>query len=118
MWTPNDDVKNKISVSTTDGLTVRNETAAEDNYMIQYFVGENVPLLKGTEYSIKITMKGTTAGYATVAMGSWVIWELLEELILQTSMLLIHCLIQVLMKEMDSFLCRVVNLKVLSALNL
>ena len=71
MWTPNDDVKNKISVSTTDGLTVRNETAAEDNYMIQYFVGENVPLLKGTEYSIKITMKGTTAGYATVAMGSW-----------------------------------------------
>lgn len=71
MWTPNDDVKNKISVSTTDGLTVKNETAAEANYMIQYFVGENVPLLKGTEYSIKITMKGTTAGYATVAMGSW-----------------------------------------------
>lgn len=70
MWAP-DDVKKNISVSTEDGLTVKNETAAEANYMIQYFVGENVPLLKGTEYSIKITMKGTTAGYATVAMGSW-----------------------------------------------
>ena len=70
MWAP-DDVKKNISVSTEDGLTVKNETAAEANYMIQYFVGENVTLLKGTEYSIKITMKGTTAGYATVAMGNW-----------------------------------------------
>lgn len=71
MWTPNADVKNKISVSTTDGLTVMNKTAAEENYMIQYFVGQNVPLSKGTEYSINITMKGSTDGHATVGMGTW-----------------------------------------------
>lgn len=32
MWAPNDDVKNKISVSTEDGLTVTNETAATNNW--------------------------------------------------------------------------------------
>lgn len=42
-----------------------------DNWKIQYFVGNNVSLNKGTDYVIKITMKGTTVGYATVAMGSW-----------------------------------------------
>ena len=70
MWAP-DNLKKNISVSTEDGLTVKNETAATNNWDIQYVVGSNVPLLKGTDYSIKITMKGSTAGYATVAMGDW-----------------------------------------------
>ena len=70
MWAP-DNVKKNISVSTEDGLTVKNETAATNNWDIQYVVGSIVPLLKGTDYSIKITMKGSTAGYATVAMGDW-----------------------------------------------
>ena len=39
--------------------------------MIQYFVGNNVSLKKGTDYSIKITMKGSTDGHATVGMGTW-----------------------------------------------
>lgn len=69
MWAP-DEVKENISVSTEDGLSVTNGTAT-DNWKIQYVIGDNVPLLKGTDYSIKITMKGSTAGYATVAMGSW-----------------------------------------------
>lgn len=69
MWAP-DEVKKNISVSTEDGLSVTNGTAT-DNWMIQYVIGDNVPLLKGTEYSIKITMKGSTGGYATIAMGSW-----------------------------------------------
>lgn len=69
MWA-SDEVKENISVSTEDGLSVTNGTAIA-NWMIQYVIGDNVPLLKGTEYSIKITMKGSTAGYATVAMGSW-----------------------------------------------
>lgn len=63
-------MKENISVSTEDGLSVTNGTATA-NWMIQYVIGDNVPLLKGTDYSIKITMKGSTAGYATVAMGSW-----------------------------------------------
>ena len=70
MWAP-DEVKKNISVSAEDGLTVKNATAAEHNWDIQYQLGNNVPLLKGTDYSIKIVMKGSVAGHATVAMGSW-----------------------------------------------
>lgn len=69
MWAP-DAVKPNISVSAEDGLSVKNETAT-GNWMIQYQLGSNVPLLKGTDYSIKIVMKGSAAGHATVAMGSW-----------------------------------------------
>lgn len=69
MWAP-DEVKKNISVSDEDGLIVNNETAT-DNWKIQYQLGNNVPLLKGTDYSIEIVMKGSVAGHATVAMGSW-----------------------------------------------
>lgn len=69
MWA-SDQVKENISVSTSDGLSVTNGTATA-NWMIQYLIGDNVPLSKGTDYSIKITMKGSADGYATVAMGSW-----------------------------------------------
>jgi len=70
MWAP-DEVKKNISVSNENGLSVKNETAAKENYMIQYWVGSNVSLKKGTDYSIKITMKGSTDGHATVGMGTW-----------------------------------------------
>lgn len=69
MWAP-DAVKPNISVSAEDGLFVKNETA-KNFWDIQYMIGSNVPLLKGTDYSIKIVMKGSAAGHATVAMGSW-----------------------------------------------
>ena len=69
LWAP-DDVKKNISVSAAEGLTVKNETKT-DNYMIQYVIGDNVPLLKGTDYSIKIVMKGSEPGHATVGMGTW-----------------------------------------------
>ena len=70
MWAP-DEVKKNIAVSKEDGLSVTNETAAKENYMIQYWVGSNFSLKKGTDYSIKITMKGSTDGHATVGMGTW-----------------------------------------------
>lgn len=69
MWAP-DDVKKNISVSEDNGLSVNNKTAT-GNWMIQYQLGNNVPLSKGTDYSIKIVMKGSEAGHATVCMGSW-----------------------------------------------
>lgn len=69
MWAP-DEVKKNISVSEENGLTVENKTAT-DNYKIQYMIGSNFSLKKGTDYSIKITMKGSTDGHATVAMGTW-----------------------------------------------
>lgn len=70
LWAP-DEVKKNISVSDENGLSVKNETAAKENYMIQYQLGNNVSLKKGTDYSIKITMKGSTDGHATVGMGTW-----------------------------------------------
>lgn len=70
MWAP-DNVKKNISVSTEAGLTVNNETPATYNWDIQYLVGDNVSLNKGTDYSIKITMKGSKTGYATVGMGAF-----------------------------------------------
>ena len=70
MWADPAAVKENISLSPEDGLTVKNETAT-DFWKIQYSLGNNVPLSKGTDYSIKITMKGSTAGQATVAMGNW-----------------------------------------------
>lgn len=70
MWAP-DDVKKNISVSKEDGLSVYNETATTNFWDIQYQLGNNVHLLKGTDYSIKITMKGSKSGHATVGMGTW-----------------------------------------------
>lgn len=70
MWAPGD-VKKNISVSKEDGLSVKNETVAEHFYDIQYQLGCNILLSKGTDYSIKIVMKGSTGGHATVAMGTW-----------------------------------------------
>lgn len=70
MWAPGD-VKKNISVSKEDGLSVKNETVAEHFYDIQYQLGYNILLSKGTDYSIKIVMKGSTGGHATVAMGTW-----------------------------------------------
>lgn len=70
MWADPAAVKENISLSPEDGLTVKNETAT-DNYKIQYMIGSNFSLKKGTDYSIKITMKGSTDGHATVAMGTW-----------------------------------------------
>lgn len=69
MWAP-DEVKKNISVSDENGLSVKNETA-KNFWDIQYVIGSNVSLKKGTDYSIKITMKGSADGHATVAMGTW-----------------------------------------------
>lgn len=72
MWYATETMKkDNISVSKEDGLSVKNETAAKNFWDIQYQLGNNVPLSKGTDYSIKIVMKGSEAGHATVAMGSW-----------------------------------------------
>lgn len=70
MWTDPAAVKDNISLSKENGLSIKNETKT-DFWKIQYFVGNNVSLKKGTDYSIKIVMKGSEAGHATVAMGKW-----------------------------------------------
>lgn len=72
MWYATETMKkDNISVSKEDGLSVKNETAAKNFWDIQYFVGDNVSLNKGTDYSIKIVMKGSEPGNAKVAVGNW-----------------------------------------------
>lgn len=71
MWYAPETMKDNISVSKEDGLSVKNETAATNFWDIQYFVGDNVSLNKGTDYSIKIVMKGSEPGNAKVAVGNW-----------------------------------------------
>lgn len=70
MWADPAAVKDNISLSKEDGLSVKNETET-DFWKIQYSLGNNVPLSKGTDYSIEIEMKGSDAGHATVSMGNW-----------------------------------------------
>lgn len=71
MWYATETMKkDNITVSKEDGLSVKNETAT-DFWKIQYSLGNNVPLSKGTDYSIEIEMKGSDAGHATVSMGNW-----------------------------------------------
>lgn len=73
MWAAPDNVgasiKDYISVSPEDGLSVKNDEGKFNNYQFQ--LGRNVPLKKGTDYFIKIVMKGSIAGQATVSMGQW-----------------------------------------------
>lgn len=70
MWADPAAVKDNISLSKEDGLSVKNETET-DFWKNQYSLGNNVPLSKGTDYSIEIEMKGSDAGHATVSMGNW-----------------------------------------------
>lgn len=73
MWAAPDNVgasiKDYISVSAEDGLTVKNDEGKFNNY--QYKIGDKVPLKKGTDYFINIVMKGPIDGQATVSMGQW-----------------------------------------------
>lgn len=71
MWAPDEVKKNNISLSAEDGLIVKNETAAPNFWDIQYTLGSNILLSKGTDYTIEIVMKGSKPGHATVAMGTW-----------------------------------------------
>lgn len=70
MWVDPEAVKDNISLSKENGLSVTNGTAT-DFWKFQYLVGDNVSLNKGTDYSIKIVMKGSEPGNAKVAVGNW-----------------------------------------------
>lgn len=51
MWVDPEAVKDNISLSKENGLSVTNETKT-DFWKFQYLVGDNVSLNKGTDYSI------------------------------------------------------------------
>lgn len=64
-----DDVKPHLTV-TADGLQAENSTAIE-NYKFQYQAASNIGLKAGTDYTMKIVMKGSAEGTMHVAIGDW-----------------------------------------------
>ena len=64
-----DDVKPHLTV-TADGLQAENSTAME-NYKFQYQAASNIGLKAGTDYTMKIVMKGSAEGKMHLAIGDW-----------------------------------------------
>ena len=64
-----DDVKPHLTV-TADGLQAENSTAM-DNYLFQYQGASNLGLKAGTDYTMKIVMKGSAEGKMHLAIGDW-----------------------------------------------
>ena len=64
-----DDVKPNLSI-TTDGLQAVNSTAME-NYLFQYQGTSSLGLKAGTDYTLKIVMKGSAEGKMHLAIGTW-----------------------------------------------
>ena len=64
-----DDVKPHLTV-TADGLQAENSTAME-NYKFQYQAASNIGLKAGTDYTLKIVMKGSAEGKMHLAIGTW-----------------------------------------------
>ena len=64
-----DDVKPHLTV-TADGLQAENSTAME-NHKFQYQAASNIGLKAGTDYTLKIVMKGSAEGKMHLAIGTW-----------------------------------------------
>lgn len=64
-----DEAKPHLTV-TADGLQAENSTAME-NYLFQYQGASNLGLKAGTDYTMKIVMKGSAEGKMHLAIGDW-----------------------------------------------
>lgn len=69
LWAP-DEVKSNISVSFEDGLVAKNEKEQE-NYLFQYQGASNLGLKAGTDYTLKIVVKGSAEGKMHLGIGDW-----------------------------------------------
>lgn len=70
-WAP-DDVKENISINTTDGcFELVNGTAIEDYWNVQYHVADGIPVIKGQEYKLHITVRGSGQGTLRGKIGDW-----------------------------------------------
>lgn len=68
-WT-SEEAKPNLSVDAVGGLTAVNNTEM-DNWKFQFHIVDGLPLKSGNDYVLKITIKGTDAGYALFGVGTW-----------------------------------------------
>lgn len=60
------------SFDVADGvLLITNTVEQANNYDLQPFVDDNITTIAGGEYKIRLTLKATASGKATIAMGTW-----------------------------------------------
>lgn len=69
LWAP-DDMKPYISVD-AEGLKAVNKTQKGGNWEFQFHIADNLPVVTGQNYVLKITVKGNTDGYALFGVGNW-----------------------------------------------
>lgn len=69
LWAP-DDIKPYLSVD-AEGLKAVNETAKGGNWEYQFHIADNLPVVAGKDYVLKITVKGSADGYAFFGVGNW-----------------------------------------------
>ena len=55
----------------SSALQVVNGAETTENYNLQYFVGDGVPIKKGANYVVRIGIKGSEAGSLTCVLGGW-----------------------------------------------
>jgi GH35 family endo-1,4-beta-xylanase len=61
-----------IGINSEEGcLEIVNPAPTEQNYFVQYHTGDNVPTIKGKEYTLIMMIRGSAAGELTAAVGPW-----------------------------------------------
>ena len=70
----NDEVLATSSIGKNDAegcLEIKTEVAASQNYFVQYFTADNLPIVLGKEYILKMMVRGTSEGELSVGVGGW-----------------------------------------------
>lgn len=61
-----------IGVNPAEGcLEIVNPVPTEQNYLVQYHIMDNLPLLKDKEYKLKVMIKGSGQGRISIGVGPW-----------------------------------------------
>ena len=70
----NDEVLATSSIGKNEAegcLEIKTEVAASQNYFVQYFTADNLPVVEGNEYFLKMMVRGTSEGELSVGVGGW-----------------------------------------------
>ena len=70
----NAEIKETSSIGKNDAegcLEIKTEVAASQNYFVQYFTADNLPIVLGKEYILKMMVRGTSEGELSVGVGGW-----------------------------------------------
>ena len=69
-WKPTDVEDINLTVN-NEGLQAVNNTKRNGNWIYQFHVADGITLKQGEDYVLKITVKGSDAGYCFFGVGTW-----------------------------------------------